>query len=160
VLSRPFVAYGDHNQYTLAPGQTPGAFTGQGWTLSGGARIVRARLADGTDGTVLDLPTGSKAVSPAMCLTNLDPTARTMVNNLAGSAGVDIRVTYLTRHGHAVSTGNVKGRRANWSLSRVVRIHPSATAGWQLARFTLVPHGSTRADYRIYNFYVDPRMVH
>src|SRR5947209_7510423 len=152
VVSQPFLAFGDTNRYTLVPGQSPDGFSGQSWALTGGAKILTAPLADGTRTAVLDLPAGSEAVSPQMCVTNLDPTARTMVDNVAGSAGVDIKVTYLTRHGHTVSTGNVKGRRGAWSLSRIVRIHPSATTGWQLARFTLVPHGAGRSDYRIYDF--------
>ena len=159
-VSQPFTAFGDRNHYTLAPGQAADAFTGTGWTLTGGARVVSSRLQDGTQGTVLDLPAGARAVSPPMCVTNLDPTARAMVRDLSGSAGVDVRVTYLTRHGHTVSTGNVKGRAHAWSLSRTVRIHPSSTSGWQLATFTLVPRGNRHADYRVYDFYVDPRMVH
>lgn len=158
-VTQPFAAFGDLNYYTLAPGQAPDAFSGEGWTLTGKAKIISTRLQDGTQGEVLDLPSGSRAVSPPMCLTNLDPTARTMVRNVAGSAGLDIKVTYLTRHGHSVSTGNIKGRRGAWALSRTVHIHPSPTIGWQLARFTLVPHGSRRSDYRVYDFYVDPRMV-
>jgi hypothetical protein len=35
-------------------------FTGTGWTLSGGAKVVSATLADGTTGTVLDLPSGAR----------------------------------------------------------------------------------------------------
>jgi hypothetical protein len=159
-VSQPFTSFGDTHHYTLAPGQTPLAFTGSGWTLTGGAKVLASSLYHGGHGTVLDLPAGSKAVSPVMCITNLDPTARLMVQNLAGSAGVDIKVTYVTRHGHTVSTGNVKGRRRAWSLSRTVRIHPSATSGWQLATFTLIPRADKHADYRIYDFYVDPRMVH
>ena len=159
-VSQPFAAFGDLNHYTLAPGQGADSFTGAGWTLTGGARVVSSQLQDGTQGTVLDLPAGARAVSPPMCVTNLDPTARTMVRDLAGSAGVDIRVTYLTRHGHTVSTGNVKSHGRAWSLSRTVRIHPSSTSGWQLATFTLIPRGNHHADYRVYDFYVDPRMVH
>lgn len=158
--TQPFTAFGDFHHYTLVPGQAPDDFTGRGWTLTGGANIVTSALQDGTQGSVLDLPGGSKAVSPVMCVTNLDPIARTMVQSLKGSAGVDIKVTYLTRRGHTVSTGNIKGRKHAWALSRVVHIHPSRTSGWQLAQFTFVSHAKKKSDYRIYNFYVDPRMVH
>lgn len=159
-VSQPFTAFGDFHHYTLVPGQAPEDFTGQGWTLKGGAKIITTTLKDGTQSSVLDLPAGSKAVSPVMCVTNLDPTARAMVQSLVGSAGVDIKVTYLTRHGHTVSTGNIKGRKHAWALSRTVHIHPSHTSGWQLAQFTLVPHAKKKTDYRVYDFYVDPRMVH
>src|SRR5438874_1204907 len=76
-LTQPFQDAGDNNYYVLAPGQTPGNFEGTGWTLSGGASIKTTTLADGSTGYVLDLPSGSKAVSPSFCVTSLYPTERT-----------------------------------------------------------------------------------
>src|SRR5690242_16460800 len=58
-FSQPFAASRDSNWYTLAPGQDVDSFNGQGWTLTGGAKIVTDTLADGTTGQVLDLPAGS-----------------------------------------------------------------------------------------------------
>ncbi len=160
-VSQPFAGFGDHHNYALVPGEAPDSFSGTGWKLTGHASITTARLYDGSEGSVLDLPAGATAVSPPVCLTNLDPTARAMVQDLAGSAGVDIRVTYLRAHGTNRSTGNLKGRRSGkWALSRTVRIHPSSTSGWQLARFTFIARGGHSAHYRLYDFYVDPRMVH
>src|SRR5438105_4398981 len=57
-LSQPFLYAGDSNYYALVPGQSPGQFEGKGWVLSGGAKVVKSRT-----GGVLDLPSGSKAVS-------------------------------------------------------------------------------------------------
>ena len=80
-LSQPFLSVGDHNWYTLMPGESADSFAGGGWTLSGGAKIVTTKLADGTTGSVLDLPSGLKAVSPVICVTSAYPTARTTVRN-------------------------------------------------------------------------------
>jgi hypothetical protein len=43
---------------------------------------------------VLDLPSGSKAVSPTICVTTEFPTARTMVRNVVGAEGVFFYVSY------------------------------------------------------------------
>ena len=44
--------------------------------------------------SVLDLPSGSKAVSPTICVTSSYPTARTMVRNVIGAEGVFFYVSY------------------------------------------------------------------
>ena len=67
-FSQPFSTVKDANWYTLAPGENVDSFDGTGWTLSGGAKLVTTTLADGTTGTVPDLPTGATAVSPPMCV--------------------------------------------------------------------------------------------
>ena len=156
-VTQPFAPFGDANWYALAPGESYDNLSGSGWTLTGGAKIVTSTLYDGTRGSVLDLPGTGTAVSPPMCVTEQDPTARAMVQNIAGAAGVDISVTYLG--GSSVSTGNIKGSGGSWSLSRTVNIHPGNVSGWQLAQFTFIPHGNSSSEYRIYNFFVDPRMV-
>jgi hypothetical protein len=69
-FSQPFLSAGDSNWYTLVPGQSSGSFDGAGWTLSAGARVVSTTLADGSTASVLDLPSGSKAVSPTICVTS------------------------------------------------------------------------------------------
>ena len=86
-LTQPFLSWQDTNWYALAPGQTAGNFNGAGWVLSGGAKIATMKLANGTTGSVLDLPAGSQAVSPTVCLTSDYPNARMMVSNLSGSNG-------------------------------------------------------------------------
>src|SRR5689334_20358240 len=87
-LTQPFLYAGDINYYTLTPGEAAGNFEGTGWALSGGASIKKATLANGSVSSVLDLPSGSKAVSPSFCVNSEYPTARTMVRNVAGSEGV------------------------------------------------------------------------
>lgn len=158
-FSQPFQSFRDSNWYTLAPGQTSSGFDGGGWTLSGGARITPTQLQDGRSGSVLDLPSGSKATSPAICVTSDYPTARTRVRNVVGSEGVGFYVSYAgTRTWDAPQdTGSVHGDRNIWTLSNRINVQPGRTPGWQLVRFILVAKG-TRSDFHLYDFYVDPRM--
>ena len=114
------------------PGESAGHFTGGGWTLLGGAKIVKTTLADGTSGSVLDVPNGGEAISPSMCVTNAYPTARAVVRSLAGSTGVSMDVAYLSADPSLVATGTITGSAA-WTPSPVVSISPSSAAGWQLA---------------------------
>src|ERR1035438_2145816 len=85
VFAQPFLSWQDTNSYTLVSGQQADNFSGAGWVLSGGAKIVTATLADGTTGSVLDMPAGAQAVSPTICVESDYPDARMMVSNLSGS---------------------------------------------------------------------------
>jgi hypothetical protein len=160
LLSQPFLASGDSNQYTLVPGQSPDNFDGTGWTLSGGARLVTTTLGDGRTGSVLELPSGSKAVSPTVCVTSAYPTARTMVRNMVGSEGVYFYVSYqgTSTWSTPKNTGQVHGTGTGWTVSNVVNLQPSTASGWQPVRFTLIPGGST-SRFQVYNLYVDPHML-
>jgi hypothetical protein len=159
LLSQPFLAWGDSNWYTLMPGETPNSFDGSGWQLSGGAKITRTTLADGTTSSVLDLPSGSKAVSPIICVTSSYPTARTMVRDVKGSEGVFFYVSYegTSTWNTPKNTGQVHGNSTAWTLATPVNLQPYNVSGWQPMRITLIPGGNT-GDFQLYNLYVDPRM--
>ncbi|MGO9957634.1 MAG: hypothetical protein ACLP50_16960 [Solirubrobacteraceae bacterium] len=166
-LSQPFLSWQDTNWYALAPGENADQFTGVGWVLSGGAKIVTTTLADGTTNSVLDLPGGSQAVSPTICLTSAYPEARMMVNNTTGDNGgkVDFSVSYAgtasattpVQTGTFKTTGN-GGVSGDWALTDPVNLAPSTTPGWQPMQVTLTPSGPKKADFQIYNLYLDPRM--
>jgi hypothetical protein len=158
-LSQPFLAWGDSNSYMLMPGESADNFDGSGWQLSGGAKIITTRLADGTSSSVLDLPSGSKAVSPIICVTSSYPTARTMVRDVKGSEGVFFYVSYegTSTWNTPKNTGQVHGNNTAWTLSDPVNLQPYNVSGWQPMRITLIPGGTT-SDFQIYNLYVDPRM--
>ena len=165
-FSQPFRSWGDTNSYALASGQSAGNFNGAGWVLSGGAKIVKTTLADGTTGSVLDLPGGSQAVSPTICVATNYPEARMMVSNLSGSNGgnVGFSVSYAGTSSAATpqqtgtfkTTGN-EGVGGGWLLSQPAALQPGSSPGWQPMRITLTPSGPKKADFRIYNLYVDPR---
>jgi hypothetical protein len=157
-ISQALLRFGDVNWYSLLPGESPDALTGAGWTLRGGASIKSSTLADGQMGPVLDLPSGSTAVSPTICVNNSFPTARTEVRDVIGSEGVQFSVSYAgTRTWTSPqTTGHVHGTQSAWTLSNDVHLKPGNTADWQLVRFTFVP-GGKHGDFQIYDFYVDPR---
>jgi hypothetical protein len=158
-FTQAFLPIRDSNWYTLVPGQTVNSFNGAGWTLSGGARVASSRLANGSSGGVLDLPSGSSAVSPPMCVSSYYPTARTMVRDVAGYEGVHISVAYAgTKTASLPQTvGQVHGTQSAWTASNQFNVHPGTLPGWQLVKFTLTPGGQS-SDFEIYNFWVDPRM--
>lgn len=158
-FSQPFVALHDANWYTLVPGQSPGEFTGDGWTLDDGASIQAVAQPDGTTASVLDLPSGASAVSPPMCVETSYPTARTVVRNVVGGDGVQVFVAYAgtKSESNAQGVGAVHGNKTGWSVSPAFSIHPGNLPGWQLVRFTLVAGGHS-SDFQIDNFWVDPRI--
>jgi hypothetical protein len=156
-LTQPFLTWGDKNWYALVPGQNPDSFLGTGWTLSGGATIKTTTLGDGTTGPVLNLPSGSKAVSPIFCVTSSYPTARMMVRNVKGSEGVFFYVSYegTSTWNTPKNTGQVHGQNTAWTLATPVNLQPYNVSGWQPMRITLIPGGTT-SDFQIYNLYDDP----
>jgi len=156
-LSRPFASYGDTNEYALAPGLALDSFTATGWTLSGGATVKTATLADATTGSVLDLPTGAAAVSPPMCVQYDYPTARMMIRELTGTQGVTLLASYAGTNTKVATSYTTSGLGTAWDPSPILQTHPGNQSGWQLVVFTL-EGSSSGSDTQIYNFYVDPRM--
>ena len=157
LLSQPFTGIGDLNAYMLAPGQALDGFSGSGWTLTGGARIITTQLATGQYGRVLDLPGGSRAVSPRFCVRSNFPTARAVVNHVAGSGGVQVSVANNRTGGSGVNVGVLNPTLPGGRLrSRSTPAWP-AVNGQQQVQFTFTAAGSN-SEYQLYDFYVDPRM--
>jgi hypothetical protein len=154
---QPYLSWKDANWYTLAPGQDVDSFNGAGWVLTGGAKLVTTTLADGSIGTVLDLPAGSTAVSPPMCVSSDYPTARVDVRDVSGPAGVRMLVAYTGTRSweNASGAGNVPAG-SDWSVSPPIQLHPGNLFGWQEARYTF-EGGPKGSDSQVYDFYVDPR---
>jgi hypothetical protein len=155
LLSQVFLPAGDTNYYTPAPGQTAGGFVGTGWKLVGGARIVTATR--GSSGHVLDLPPGSMAESPNICVTSLYKTARMMVRSMVGGGALSFRVSYAATDTwtNPLQTGQVQGNKTAWTLSNSVELEPNSISGWQIVRLTLVPQGS-QSGFQIYDLELDP----
>ncbi len=153
-LTEPFAPL-DPNLYALAPGESADDFAGTGWTLLGSS-IVSTKLNDGTTGNVLDLPAGSVAISPPMCITDQCPTARAIGRDLKGPGGATIEVAYVAGKALSLSSGTITGTSSSWSLGPVVNLTPSTTAGAQLAVFTFVG-GASGSDSQLYDFYIDPK---
>ncbi len=155
-LTQPYLSAGDSNWYTLMGGQATDDFNGGGWTLTGGAKIVSTRLADGQTGHVLDLPSGATAVSPTMCVDYTYQTARINVRNVVGKAGVNVAVAYTATRAKRAVSGTVSGSGSGWALSNPVNVLPANTNGQQHVTFTLT--GGSGGESQLSNFWVDPRM--
>jgi hypothetical protein len=150
VLTQAFAPMGDLNNYTQAPDFST-------WTLTGGAQVENTTLADGSTGSVLDLPAGSMAVSPNICVTSLYPTARMIVRSLFGGDDLSFQVSYGSTNSwtNPHETGHVHGNLSNWTVSDSVQLQPGNTAGWQIVRLTLVPGGG-HSEFQIYDLQLDP----
>lgn len=156
-LTQPFAALKDRHYYTLAPG---GQFAADGgWQLTGGAQIVDTTQADGSTGGVLDLPSGSQAVSPVMCVSVDYPNARLAVRNVVGGEGVFFYVSYLKDGVWSApkNTGQFHGDHSAWTVSNPVNLQPTKTSGWQQVRYILVPGGRS-SRFEVDDFWVDPRV--
>lgn len=160
-LTQAFLNWGDQNYYMTVRGQDGDGFEGDGWTLSGGASIETAQLSDGSTGNVLDMPSGSVAVSPLACINLNYPDARMMVNDVSGDEGVELYTSYrdLGSWGSnwtaPVDSGNANGAQDAWQPSDPLNLPAPSDSNWQLARFTLVAGGTT-SEFQIYDFSVDP----
>ena len=156
-LTQPFLSAHDSHYYMLAPGQKAGAFEGQGWTLSGGAKILKTTLPGGGTGSVLDLSSGSRAVSPVMCVNTEYPVARTMVRDVVGAEGVFFSVSYEGQNNwlNPQDTGQVHGSGSTWTLSSPVNMQPFNEPGWQHVKVTLSAGGNT-SDFQVDDLYIDP----
>jgi hypothetical protein len=156
-FSQAFAFANDSNYYTTLPGDASDEFSGEGWQLSGGASITTETLADGSEGQVLDLPSGSKAVSPVICVTSDYPVARGYVRNVKGSEGVFFYVAYegTSTWEHPKNTGQIHGKGTAFTLVTPVNMQPFKTAGLQPMRITLVPGGKT-SDFEVYDLDIDP----
>jgi hypothetical protein len=161
-FSQVFSVSGDTNFYTLVPG---GEFNSasEGWTLYNGARIIQATRPNGSTGGVLDLPSGSMAVSPSTCVTLQYPTARTWVRDVKGSEGVAVAVAYPGTRLTITSpqnVGQVHGVQTNWTLSGAFNVQPQiagATEGPREAKFVFAAPGRG-TEVELSGLYVDPRM--
>ncbi len=158
-LTQSFLSFGDKNWYTPTPGESPAGFTGTGWTLTGGARIVQGQLANGSTGPVLDLPPGSQAVSPVMCVTAEYPFARAQMQTIGGTGGsVGMYVSYqgTTTWNNPDHSADLHGPNTGWGLSGNANINPGHATCWQLVQITLTPDQNNHS--QIDDFEIDPRM--
>ncbi len=159
VLSLPFVLLGDHNGYALPSGESADNFGGAGWTLSGGAHIVKTKLADGTTGNVLDLPPGARAVSPPTCVATLFPSERMMTRYVGGGSNSSTSLTLGPVNLGLLGVVSVPifGSQG-WTLSAPITLPlPGLLSGLTQVDFTFTSSAKV-GDLQVYNLYVDPRM--
>ena len=153
-LSQPFA--GDTRWYTLAPGEAQNEFGGIGWVLTGGARIVTQTLANGSAGTVLDLPAGSTATSPAMCVDSSYPLARMQTRTLGKAPDNSTKFYTVPVATSSLSGGMPVLGTPNWATSPPDNVAGSAATAEQV-QFKFVA-GPKAADLQVYKLYIDPHM--
>lgn len=164
-FAQPFAEMGDSNYYTLVEGSQFGSTT-EGWTLVGGAKIVEGTRPDGSQGGTLELPSGSIAVSPPVCVTLQYPTARTWVDSLQNGGTLKMVVAYEASGLKAAtaalqaSVGTIATNPAEgWQLSEPFELNPQLAGseeGVRTARFVYTAVGR-KADFHVFGLYVDPR---
>lgn len=120
-VSQPFAQFGDYRSYYAVPnnGLESGA---SGWSLSGGAAVVRANepwYVNGKGRYALALGPGASALSPPACINLLSPSIRLFA--AAGTANGPLDVQVLFRG----ATGNLLGVLDFGALD------PAGYAGWQ-----------------------------
>lgn len=177
-FSQPFLSFGDSRSYTLAPGESADNFDGTGWVLSGGATIRTTTLDDGSTGEVLDLPAGSTAVSPAMCVSTGYPFGRMMSRVVGPAPGKAAppppagdgptpppppklsppKVTFTVSpvDGGPAHHMDVPGK-ADWNITHKIPVAPG-NPGTGDVQFTFSADEKS-SELQVYNLYVDPRML-
>ena len=158
VVVNPFTSFGDVRDYVLAPFGDFESATLDGWSFEGGAGIV----ADEDGNRSLDLPAGSAATSPAMCIDLNYPTVRFFVRNmLQDDADLKVQVMYVD-HAKAYQPHDVmklKAKRA-YGLTKDIKIDPQRggkDAGWRRVSFRFIAQ-KDKGDFHVDNLYVDPRL--
>ena len=161
-FSQPFEALNDSNYYTLVQGSE---FNGpeEGWTLNNGASIVQGTRPDGSSGGVLDMPSGSYAISPPVCVTLQYPTARGWVETVQGGGGVTVGVFYAGAKTGPMGqpVGQLSAKQGiGWVLSNPFGVKPQlggSEEGVREVRFIYV-NVTKSSDFHLSGLYVDPRM--
>lgn len=162
--SQPFSNWGDSNQYFLAQGGSMESdLTAAGWQLSGGAGLAAGNepwyVTSPTDGSSLQLPPGSSAISAPVCVTIHDPFFRVFTQSF-GSPNAQLQVDAMfTGNNGMPMVKRIGYLAANgaWALSDPVKFVNSIQPGQDgLAslsfRFTVVG----TATFSLDDLYIDP----
>ncbi|HEX5984502.1 MAG TPA: hypothetical protein VFY69_09880 [Solirubrobacterales bacterium] len=140
-----FSAWGDPRSYVLAP---DGDFAagGAGWTLEGEAAVVSEAL---------ELPAGSSAVSPSLCISEDTPFLRSMARD-SGVPGAKLQVEIIYEQLDATRSRVVaRDKQEDWD--------PTQPLGQNFGLATADGNSSVRVrltavggDWQVDDFYVDP----
>jgi hypothetical protein len=126
LVSTPFTAWNDANNYILAPG---GTFEGaSGWSGAGAVVVADQepwKIAGAADGQALRIPSGGYASSAPACLDPTYPTFRLFARNTANLKGtLHVEAAYRDTKGkvQSVDAGDVKATASGWFLSNPLKI--------------------------------------
>jgi hypothetical protein len=158
-LSQPFLSWWDSRKDTLLAGESVDNVGGEGWQLSNGAYLTTTTLADGSQGQVLDMPAGSVAVAPPMCVNDSAfPRARTMVSDVSGKQGIAVSVSYpgTGLRARQLAAGRIKNTRSGFRPSKPIMLHAGSLRGVHKVVLRFVARGG---EYQLYNLYIDPLRI-
>jgi hypothetical protein len=163
-----FKPWGDSNSYVLAP---DGGFEagGAGWALSGGAKTVAGNesffLNAAGDSSSLSLPSGSSAVSPAVCMSLDTPTFRLLARNTgSASSGLKVEAVYPLLGLIRTKTVSTVYAGPNWApsqqMSTVLTLSTIVgTLTPSSVQIRITPTGSG-GNWQVDDLYIDPFARH
>jgi len=114
-------------------------------------------VADRNVGSVVDLPPGSSARTPVMCVESGMPLARMITRMTGGASSNATAFQVWSANGTPLSGAMPVLGGTSWMLSPPVNVVPGSFLGWKQVYFTFTAK-SKAGDLQLYNFYVDPRM--
>jgi hypothetical protein len=163
-LSSPFTTWSDFAPYALAPGANFESGTA-GWTLTKNAGIGSGnqpyQIVTTADGNSLDLPAGSVATSPPMCIDSTYPHFRLFARKMTtGKSGLKVNVMYLDNKGNLKGTtsGELRTQLNDWALTNAFNIgvtfNPDLYNGAAPVRFQF--SAGKDNNWKIDDLYVDP----
>ena len=161
-LTQPFKPWLDYSHYKLVDGGTFEAGT-DGWTLTGGARVVdgtATQRVSGDGSKSLQLPAGSSAVTPPVCVGLNEPTLRYFAKRNSGLLStmlVQVQVQLELGVWVTLPVGVDLGGAWHPSLPHLViaNLLPLLPPDMTAVRFKFTP--LLGGNWQIDDVYVDPR---
>jgi hypothetical protein len=156
-----FAAWKDPALYVLSP---DGALEagGRGWTLTGGAAVVRGGDPFALGGSVstkaLSLPTGSSALSASTCIAADTPSFRLLARN-QGAATSKLRVEVVfgpAGRRESKVVGDIAAGTA-WAPTKVLTLPLNRAGTATTAQFRFTPQDSA-GRWQLDSVYVDPSL--
>jgi hypothetical protein len=161
-ISHPFAQWGDDASYKPV---ADGGFEGgaDGWTLRGGAKVVDGnetyKVSGADDSSSLELPAGSSATSPTVCVGLKEPTLRFFARKNSGllsTMAVSVKVETSLGLVVTVPIGVDLGGKWHPTLPMLVvgNLLPLLPGDMTAVQFQFTP--LLGGDWQIDDVYVDP----
>jgi hypothetical protein len=157
-FTTPFAWWGDWSSYVLAPdGGLEGG--GLGWTFEGGASVRFGNepfyVHGFFDSRRLDLPAGSSATTPPLCIDASYPTMRFFLSGLwSGGSKLTVEALYVDAYGVASwhKLGSI-GTTGGWQAVKAIKLPDKIESPSVQFRFSV---SGGFGGYQLDDLYVDP----
>ena len=160
--STPFASWGDTSSYSLVPG---GSFEASptGWTLSGAASRVAGSdpfaITGSLGSSALEIPAGSSAESPFMCVEGTERTYRFMAHSQGAGAIILPELVYETALGNVTIPGKLITVKSGWEPSPILHTGALLVTAVTGESAHLALHFTTLVGKAVIDdVYLDPRM--